>query len=567
MKIQIDSILFAFFCLLVSSSVQANSTIDSLEKVLTQHPSLDNQRVNILNQLGYEYWIVAPEKSEKYGQQALELSELLDYPQGLAYAHRIIGVANWARGTYPLAIEHLLESIEAYHDLDDKLGVANGTLNLGMVYAAQKNLKLSIQYFEFAIESFEKLGETSRIATANTKIGSAYSELGEWDKAYDYFLKALKTHEQHQFVYGIAEVNKFLGILFLEKGDRDKALSYLFRSLETSEQRNDQHGIAATYAKIGHIYLLKKDYPQAETYLNRAKIIAEKLGIKTSQKEIYLDLKILATQQGKYQAALEWSEAYSAAKDSILNEEKAIQIARIHEANAEETAAQKLKIKEQEIAILEQKNKVKLLFLITGLLFIALLIAVIRRIFQKQKQKNRLALAKEQDLRAKQEIQLADEKEKTKELEGELEQKNKELTAYTVNFIRKNEMIANIRKTIAEIRQSASAKTERSLTALEHQLRESFRIDEDWEDFRRQFENVHHNFFSLMKSHHPDLSNNDLKLCVLARLNLNSKEMAAMLGISVDSVKTARYRLRRKLGLERSQGILDYLLSLEVQKD
>ena len=88
-------------------------------------------------------------------------------------------------------------------------------------------------------------------------------------------------------------------------------------------------------------------------------------------------------------------------------------------------------------------------------------------------------------------------------------------------------------------------------------------VDRDWEEFKIFFEQVHTDFFTKMKSSYPDLSSAELKLCALARLDLNIKEASNILSISPESVKTSRYRLRKKIESQRrrkSQSVLNGLL-------
>ena len=544
--------------------ISANTFVDSLKNVLQNRIPLDEHRVDLLNQLGYEYWIIDPNESELYGTQALELATLLEYQTGAAFAKRVIGVAHWARGNYDPALEHLFDAFNIYTTLNDTLGIANTQLNIGMVYGDQKDYEKAKSYFTKSINGFGLLGKDDRIATAYTKTGTIHAEQKNFEEAYQYFDKALKIHEQNEFVYGQAEVNNRLGILFTEKGDLDKALSYLFRSLEAGELRSDQHGLAANYSQIGRVYLMKKDFTQAETFLLRGKKLAEEISIKKTQKDIYENLKDLEIAKGNHQKALTYFDLFEEIKDSLFNEEMASQIANLQTQHALYSQKQKLKIREQEIQFLEEKDRNNKFLLLTSVLGLVLLSIIAFRMVKNQQFKNRIALLTEKKLRKSKEEQLANEQEKTKELAKELSQRNKELTAYTVNFIKKNELISDIRATLSSIRQSANnGQTRKQLDTLEHKLKNAFQIDEDWESFRHYFENVHEQFFPVMKSNHPDLSSNDLKLCVLSRLNLNSKEMATMLGISPESVKTARYRLRKKLGLERHDSILDYLINLE----
>ena len=84
--------------------------------------------------------------------------------------------------------------------------------------------------------------------------------------------------------------------------------------------------------------------------------------------------------------------------------------------------------------------------------------------------------------------------------------------------------------------------------------------NDDWEYFKKAFDNTDQPLFSKLKDVHSSLTKNDLKLCAYLRLNLSSKEIAPLLNISVHSVEIKRYRLRKKMGLERSQGIVEYIM-------
>ena len=86
--------------------------------------------------------------------------------------------------------------------------------------------------------------------------------------------------------------------------------------------------------------------------------------------------------------------------------------------------------------------------------------------------------------------------------------------------------------------------------------------ERDWSDFNTYFESINKNFYSRLKSISPDISANDLKLCAMIKMNLSIKEMAGILNISPDSVKTARYRLRKKLQLLTEDNLNDFILNL-----
>jgi DNA-binding CsgD family transcriptional regulator len=154
-------------------------------------------------------------------------------------------------------------------------------------------------------------------------------------------------------------------------------------------------------------------------------------------------------------------------------------------------------------------------------------------------------------------FELENAKLREEEFKKSLVFKNKELTSYTINFIQKNELIESIRQQLDNLKKIIPVEELKGINTL---IRKSASVDNDWEDFKRTFENVHHNFFGKLLDQYPDLTPAELRLCALICLNLSIKEMASLMGISADSVKTARYRLRKKFNLEQDQNLTDFVI-------
>ena len=85
---------------------------------------------------------------------------------------------------------------------------------------------------------------------------------------------------------------------------------------------------------------------------------------------------------------------------------------------------------------------------------------------------------------------------------------------------------------------------------------------DDWKFFEDAFNNADKDFLKKVKSSHPELTANDLRLCAYLRLNLSSKEIAPLLNISVRSVEVKRYRLRKKINLAHENGLVDYIMQI-----
>ena len=85
---------------------------------------------------------------------------------------------------------------------------------------------------------------------------------------------------------------------------------------------------------------------------------------------------------------------------------------------------------------------------------------------------------------------------------------------------------------------------------------------DDWNLFEEAFNNADKDFLKKVKTLHPSLTSNDLRLCAYLRLNLSSKEIAPLLNISNRSVEVKRYRLRKKMELPHDSSLSDYILEI-----
>ncbi len=143
---------------------------------------------------------------------------------------------------------------------------------------------------------------------------------------------------------------------------------------------------------------------------------------------------------------------------------------------------------------------------------------------------------------------------KNEKLNQDIESKNRELAISTMSIIKKNEVLNSIKK---ELKKSKNTNNNPALKLIDNNLNDT----KDWSFFEQAFNNADKDFLDKIKQSHPNLTPNDLRFCAYLRLNLSSKEMAPLLNISIKSVETKRYRLRKKLGLEHDSGLIDYILN------
>lgn len=175
-----------------------------------------------------------------------------------------------------------------------------------------------------------------------------------------------------------------------------------------------------------------------------------------------------------------------------------------------------------------------------------------------KKQRERLLEKKTRELALK---ELEAQKEiiqlKNKQLNTDIESKNRELGIATMNMIKKNETLNSIKQELQK--QKTDAQGVKPVIRL---IDKNINNAEDWKFFEEAFNHADKDFFKKVKELHPQLTANDLRLCAYLRLNLTSKEIAPLLNISVRSVEIKRYRLRKKISLAREINLNDYFLNL-----
>lgn len=153
---------------------------------------------------------------------------------------------------------------------------------------------------------------------------------------------------------------------------------------------------------------------------------------------------------------------------------------------------------------------------------------------------------------------------KSEQLEIDIKHKSDELSSATMNLIRKNEILNDIASKISHIQQEKSLDpaVQKQLSHIQTSIEQNISHDDDWSTFNRNFDVVYGDYTKRLHQLHPQLSQADVRLCCYIRMGLTSKEIAPLINISFKSVEMARYRLRKKLALDPSLSLTDYIASL-----
>ena len=194
-------------------------------------------------------------------------------------------------------------------------------------------------------------------------------------------------------------------------------------------------------------------------------------------------------------------------------------------------------------------------YILSFILILIFIHTIYRNYYKKQREK--LLEKTERELALK-EYEIKDQKLNfiNKNLKQDIENKNKELASSTMSIIKKNEFLNQIKN---ELKNTSN---DENLVSVIQIIDKNINNSDDWKMFEEAFNNADKDFFKKIKKTHPKLTSNDLRLCMYLRMNLSSKEIAPLLNISPRSIEIKRYRLRKKINLERNVNLNDYFINL-----
>jgi tetratricopeptide (TPR) repeat protein len=463
----------------------------------------------------------------------------------------------WAVFTFHLGIfyyfnDNIPEAIECVLRANDKLrqlGYARDKYagwhlyHIAYIYYHLHNYRESLKYLAEASKHLYRKDEWLAIQIPNTT-GLAYSHLGRYDSAFRFFEKAFelaKTSGDSVWL-GITEGNK--GEIYLQMKEYDKALA----SLQTSYEYLVRHrgsGTAGTTVRaltaMAEVYVAKKDPDKALAMLQEARQVFLPLTDKT---DYWRQAGFYKTMADAYALKSDFSQAYyykhlgMQVADSIARRDDALRYIYVQQQlESEKHMAQIDVLHAQQRLERQRRNFLLLAFGLLGVIGFM--------VFNRY----RLKLKKDKEISEKENQLLQSE---ALRMQNNLESAQMLLDQYVENINEKNQLIDGLRAEFARSEQLLTHTNdhEQQLEYIQQLSDATLLTDDEWDRFKELFGKVHKSFFVEVKSKIPDITEAELRLLALIKLNIANKQIARMLGISPASVHTARYRLRKKMALK-----------------
>ncbi|VXA98427.1 conserved exported hypothetical protein [Flavobacterium sp. 9AF] len=450
-----------------------------------------------------------------YYQEALKQIQTSKKDSLFVQINNAIGKVNHAMHKYEQAQPFLQEALTVAKQLQYTKGQALAFSLLGENAEKRGKYETALAFENKSLTFFNNQKDSLEIAVVYENMGSIYEDLEQFDKAYDYFNKAfllLKGSQTKQE----ANVLNNLGDVYRKKGQVNIGIPYTNSSLNLAKKLNDNHLLESGHKDLAKAYALLSNYEKAYEH----KLLADDYNQK-----------------------------------AVANENK--NLVNLLQADY------KINQKENQIKILQEQNKASranqktILILALSLLFAV----VVMYIYYQKKRKTTLKIQnyKQQTLKAELEKKEIEEKN----LHRDLELKTAALSRYSLHIAQKNKMLSELSTKLKNSMGRKNELLETKVKEISNEIDFVLQQENEWEEFTIFFEEIHPDFIKkLSQIATESLSPAELKLGILLRLNLSSKEIATILRVTPDSVRVARHRFRKKLPIDAKAELITFLLEL-----
>lgn len=480
-------------------------------------------------------------------QQAIKENNTADKAESLLY----LGICSYG-SSLEKGLQFATQALNEYKKVAKtnpeigKIGRYKCLQLISTIYARQKKYTDAMRLSkEVATELRNKKDNSGTLGLAYNSLGSLYELKNQKDSSEVYYKRAVAEFEKTNNSAYLPTSYIKMGTLALQKGQKENSWKYYNKALTLAQtSQNKQAQVIAQMAQGKWFLTFENNTLQAEENFNIALQISKALTDKTFEIKAIEALIEVKNKQGNYFEVAQLQKKVIQIKDAFYSfeREQIVKSLEVQFEVAEKDRKLELVSKENQVASLTNYllGAIVLLFVIGFLYF--------RRVYKRDK----LLLSTNEALV----IALEEQKKlKQQQFENDIDHKESQLSAITIQMLQKNEIIEEIKEVIQKKEINAEAQLSKIVKRYATQ-------DSNWNDFDKNFESVNKNFYSKLKQKYPNISANDLKICALIKLNLSIKEMASILNISPDSVKTARHRLRKKLQLTTEENLTDFILSI-----
>jgi tetratricopeptide (TPR) repeat protein len=480
-----------------------------------------------------------------YTNRALKYITTEDLPNEYLIALRVKAICYTAKGDYDHAIGLRYRTIGLCEKSNDTTGEYQELGELGIAYLLTKDYKKASILIDSSLQYFKlNKDETLEAYFLSAKSVILYS-YNQFDSAIVVAKRSLDLRLMNGDIDGQAESYNNLALAYMGKGEWNIAKGYLEQSMDIYRQMKNEGQTPIILQNMATCYNRLGVSDSALAKIQESYLIAHQKGQLEEEMAAIQMFSEFYKNNGNCEKSFEYYRLFNKLEDSLFSLEKQ---KTIEELSMEYETTKK----EEQIKLLEKDRQIQMQnkWMLAGLLVASVFVGVVfLLLLMFRNRKNKELFISKEKLRQTELTQI----------KNELDFNKKELERFMLNFIEKTKLISDLEgrlETFSEITEVRYPYIDKNISELTQM---KILTEDNWAQFKIHFEKAYPGLIQHIKEIYEHLSPAELRMFLLMKLNIDSKEIASILGISIESVKKTRYRLKKKMELKEEDDLNDFV--------
>lgn len=474
-----------------------------------------------------------PLKAIEIAKNAFDIAESIHDESAIASIKHLLAIFYIDVDQQETAMKYLMESLEYYERQKDQKGIARLHHTVGLLYTSLKAYRSAIEPTRVALKIHQQIGDAKLLAASYNNIGECFLKIDSLSQSLENLYKALEINKEIKDGYQSAINESNIALVWKKQKRFSEALELLKKNEITFKKLDAFIELAESQIEIGTIYLTLNQHDVALRYFDSAEQVASKIKSTSSLEEIYFKKATIYDKLNLADKSLLYKNKGLSVQKSLPNTQSLVNIQNIRSY---------YEARQQKYANERRNKRIKTALAVVSFILVLTIFLFLLRFFKLKKERLR-------------------SEEKINNLLQVIGEKNKKLTTNNLKLIEKNDQLSTIRTELVKIENYESL-DRGEIKNITNMVSNSLKSDKNWEEFKIIFEQTHENFFSSLRTDFKDISPSEMKLAALLKLGFSTKEICNILNINPNSAKTARWKLRKKLNLNKNDNLQTFLSSM-----
>ena len=460
-----------------------------------------------------------------------EIKSMFAYAMDRAYTseddHLIAQVSSWYGnsmthfGEIGLAVMYEMNGIDLSEKVSEHIRPYDYQYLAEILYRVRE-YNSSIKYARKAVDAWRNsgVGDKTYIVSCLNTVALGYHRQDKYDSALFYYSQALELAKKAGSSVWTGIVTGNMAQIYYAQKKYESAYPIFLNDYKTSKDSGYYDNAANSLQWAARTNLALGNKPAALKQVREAFYLLRLWTDDSYLRNTYYTATQIFREMGNYDSAFYYNNLYASLNDSLE---------RLVSRSTTDIAKAKLndEASKYNIQTLNREKKAQVLLrnmIIVGIILLSLFVLLI---FNRKSLKDKMKMEK-----------MAQEKLL---MEQEVASAKDQLKLFTENVIEKTNLIEKL-----EMQVKGKEVTSEQHSIISELTQQTILTEQDWYKFRSLFEKIYPGFFIKLKDKFPDITVAEQRMAALTRLHLTTKQIASMLGISLDSVHKSRQRLRQR---------------------